>query len=207
MITNRSLRFALGALLLLAPLATVAAQEMSDDMMGNDEGFYVRVSYGVALPATPKIGDTTHKTEIGLLGGQLGFGYAIFGLRPEVSAGYRTATIKDTGGDGSITSLDVIGSVYYDTDGALSLYIGVGGGISSINVTESSGVDPYSAVAPAFQAAAGLGYALTEDLTVTLGYRLTGTLEASFKDKDNKDKGKQDIMLGHSAEVGIRFSF
>ena len=203
MITNRSLRFALGALLLLAPLATVAAQEMSDDMMGNDEGFYVRVSYGVALPAQHEIGTTTHTTEFGFLGGQLGFGYAIFGLRPEVSAGYRVAPIEDTGGKGSITSLDVIGSVYYDTDGALSLYIGVGGGISSINVKENADDDGGSAVAPAFQAAAGLGYALTEDLTVTLGYRLTGTLDTKF----SNDKGNQGITLGHSAEVGIRFSF
>ena len=202
MITNRSLRFALGALLLLAPLATVAAQEMSDDMMGNDEGFYVRVSYGVALPATHKI-DKTLNTEFGFLGGQLGFGYAIFGLRPEVSAGYRTAPIEDTDGKGSITSLDVIGSVYYDTDGALSLYIGVGGGISSITFKENADAESDSAVAPAFQAAAGLGYALTEDLTVTLGYRLSGTLETQF----SNSKDKQGITLGHSAEVGIRFSF
>ena len=203
MITNRSLRFALGALLLLAPLATVAAQEMSDDMMGNDEGFYVRVSYGVALPAQPKIGTTTHETDFGFLGGQLGFGYAIFGLRPEVSAGYRTAPIEDTEGKGSITSLDVIGSVYYDTDGALSLYIGVGGGISSITFKKNAVAESDSAVAPAFQAAAGLGYALTEDLTVTLGYRLSGTLETEF----SNSKDKQGITLGHSAEVGIRFSF
>ena len=202
MITNRSLRFALCALLLLAPLATLAAQETSDDMTGNDDGFYVRASYAVALPASHKIGTTTHDTELGLLGGQLGFGYAVFGLRPEVSAGYRTATIENSGGKGSISSLDVIGSVYYDTDGEISLYIGVGGGISSITVKENAEDTGVSAVAPAFQAAAGLGYALTEDLTITLGYRLTGTLEADFK-----DKGKQETTLGHNVEIGIRYSF
>ena len=202
MITNRSLRFALCALLLLAPLATLAAQEMSDDMTGNDEGFYVRASYAVALPATHEIGTEKHETEVSYLGGQLGFGYAVFGLRPEVSAGYRTATIKDSGGKGSISSLDVIGSVYYDTDGEISLYIGVGGGISSISVKKDAEDKGVSAVAPAFQAAAGLGYALTEDLTITLGYRLTGTLEADFK-----DRGKQKMTLGHNAEIGIRFSF
>ena len=203
MITNRSLRFAICALLLLAPLAALSAQEMSDDMMGNDEGFYVRASYLVTVPVPHKIGTTTYKTEFGFLGGQLGFGYAIFGLRPEVSAGYRVAPIEGTDG-GSISSLDVIGSVYYDTDGDISLYIGLGGGISSITVKKNDDTKAESAVAPAFQAAAGLGYALTEDLTVTLGYRLNGTLEST---EFSNSKDKQEMRFGHSAEVGIRFSF
>ena len=36
-------------------------------------------------------------------------------------------------------------------------------------------------LALAFQAAAGIGYAVTEDLTLTLGYRLTGTMDADFQ--------------------------
>ena len=51
MITNRSLRFALCALLLLAPLATLAAQEMQDDMMKDDGSFYITGAYSAALPA------------------------------------------------------------------------------------------------------------------------------------------------------------
>ena len=32
-------------------------------------------------------------TEIGFLGGQIGVGYAIAGFRPEISVGYRTASV------------------------------------------------------------------------------------------------------------------
>jgi hypothetical protein len=50
MIATRSLRFALCALLLLAPLATLAAQEMQDDMMKDDGSFYISGAYSAALP-------------------------------------------------------------------------------------------------------------------------------------------------------------
>ena len=114
MITNRSLRFAFCALLLLAPLATLAAQDA--DMMKDDGSFYVSAAYGVALPADREIGDDTVSTDLGFLGGRVGVGYSIFGFRPELSAGYRMATIKDSEGKDSVTSMDLIASVYYDVD-------------------------------------------------------------------------------------------
>ena len=51
----------------------------------------------------------------------------------------------------------------------------------------------------AFQGAAGIGYALA---ALTLGYRLTGTLEATFK-----DKSKLGMAVDHNVELGIRYSF
>ena len=98
MITNRSLRFAFCALLLLAPLAALSAQE-TDDMMGSDEGFYISAAYSASLPGERVVMDETLKsdvaigTAIGFLGGQFGVGYAIAGFRPEVSVGYRTASV------------------------------------------------------------------------------------------------------------------
>ena len=96
MITNRSLRFAFCALLLLAPLAALSAQEM-DDMMGSDEGFYISAAYSAALPGERDVLDPANTvsvgTEFGFLGGQFGVGYAIAGFRPEVSVGYRTASV------------------------------------------------------------------------------------------------------------------
>ena len=60
MITNRSLRFALCAFLLLAPLATLAAQEMQDDMMKDDGSFYISGAYSAALPAERDILDQSN---------------------------------------------------------------------------------------------------------------------------------------------------
>lgn len=218
--TNRGLRFALCAGLLLAPLATLPAQ----DMMGmGDEGFYATINYGVSLPAELQFdheSDDKFNTEFGFLGGRLGVGYAIFGFRPELSAGYRVATIKKdsadnqgTGDNFSVTSLDVIASVYYDVDTGTPLtpYVGAGGGMSSITIRRGetgtgAANQPPSAWAIAFQGAAGVGYDLTDALTVTLGYRLTGTLETEFTLAD-KSKSKLKLALGHNGELGLRVRF
>ena len=165
MITNRSLRFALCAFLLLAPLATLAAQESND--MGND-GFYLSASYGVALPAEREILDETPDmsgnfglgTQIGFLGGQIGVGYAIAGFRPEISFGYRTVSIeslkfkkfmgstadavlkqandvfaKEYKITGTVTSLDVAGNVYYDIDTGTEITPYIGVGGGVSNVS------------------------------------------------------------------------
>ena len=59
-----------------------------------------------------------------------------------------------------------------------------------------------SAWSLAFQAAAGVGYSILEELVVSFGYRLTGTTEATFK-SDNRLAG----ALGHHLELGIRYGF
>ena len=236
MITNRSLRFALCALLLLAPLATLAAQEMGD--MQDDEGFYISAAYGATMPGDRDISDeaTTISvgTEFGLLGGRFGVGYGVAGFRPEVSVGYRTATVDSVAVtksalpaaalrlvnsaladvSGTVSSIDLAANVYYDigSGSAFSLYLGVGGGLSLVTVKLDpiAGFDvaPYndSASALSVQAAAGIGYAIMEDLTLTLGYRLVGTMEANFS-KYSTSKAKTGMTLSHTIEAGLRFSF
>ena len=243
MITNRSLRFAFCALLLLAPLAALSAQEM----MESDEGFYISAAYSAALPGERDVLDPTNTvtigTEFGFLGGQFGVGYAIAGFRPEVSVGYRTASIdslklKKLGGfttdavlkpvndvlaeagdkiSGTISSIDVAASVYYDIDtgSEIAPYIGVGGGVSQVTVkaeqtvSQAPGVPREiddSLLAVSFQAAAGIGYAVTEDLTVALGYRLIATLEGNLNKYDTT-KQKTAMTLNHNIELGLRYSF
>ena len=193
-------RFALCAGLLLAPLGILAAQDMGDGTMKDDGSFSISAAYGVALPAELKIDKRTISTDLGFVGGRFGVGYSISGFRPELSAGYRMATIKDQG-DQSVTSIDVIASVYYDVDtgSAIMPYVGIGGGMSNVTVKEGNSKTVW---ALAFQGAAGIGYALMENLTLTLGYRLTGTLEAMFE-----DESKLGMALGHNVELGIRYSF
>ena len=236
MITNRSLRFALCALLLLAPLAALSAQEMDDAMMGNDEGFYITAAYAATMPITREISDDDNTvdfgTELGFLGGRFGVGYGVAGFRPEVSVGYRSAAvdsltvtksnlplslaslnkaIADADISSTISSIDLAANVYYDVTaaGSFSLYLGVGGGMSLITVKmePAAGLDySDSATALSFQAAAGIGYDVMEDLTLTLGYRLVGTTEAKFNKYDTT-KTKTAMTLSHNVEAGLRFSF
>lgn len=199
--TNRSLRFALCAGLLLSPLAALSAQDMGMGM--GDDGFYVSVNYGATFPAQLDFDGAKIDTDFGFLGGRLGVGYAIFGFRPELSGGYRLANIKGNMTNHNVTSIDVIGSVYYDvaTGTPLTPYVGVGGGMSMITIRR--GVNPApSAWAFAFQGAAGVGYSITDSLIATLGYRLTGTTQTTFK-----DHGDLMLALGHTGELGLRFRF
>ena len=196
--TARSLRSTLCACLLLAPLATLAAQEMKDD-----GSFSISAAYGVAFPADRTIDGRTVSTDLGFVSGRFGVGYSIFGFRPELSVGYRMANIKEKG-DQSVTAIDLIAGVYYDVDtgSAITPYVGIGGGMSNVTVKEGNTKTVW---ALAFQGAAGIGYALTEDLALTLGYRLTGTMDADFLEKDGG--GKLKMALGHNVELGIRYSF
>ena len=194
-------RFALCAGLLLAPLGILAAQDMDDGMMKDDGSFSVSVAYGVALPADRTIDGRTISTDLGFVGARFGVGYTIFGFRPELSVGYRMANIEGED-EQSVTSIDLIASVYYDVDtgSAIVPYVGIGAGMSNVTVKEGNDKTVW---AVAFQGAAGIGYALTDDLTLTLGYRLTGTLDADFPD----DGGTLKMALGHNVELGIRYSF
>ena len=189
------LRFAAGALLLLAPLANLTAQEVMEG-----SGVYVSAAYGIALPADRTIGEETLTTEVGLLGGQAGVGLHLFGFRPELAAGYRLANVKDRD-EQSITAIDVIASVYYDLGiGFLvSPYVGIGGGVSQSTVKREKSK---SVLTPAFQGAAGIGFVLG-DLTLTLGYRLRGTTDAEIPDTKELLKAG----LTHSLEAGLRYSF
>lgn len=203
MAITRGLRSALCVCLLLAPLSTLAAQA-NDDTMGGS-GLYVSAAYGVALPTDRKIDDRTVPTDLGLLGGQVGLGFHLLGFRPELSAGYRTATITDSEGKDSLSSLDVIASVYYDVGIGIVIvpYVGVGGGVSQFSITQAG--KGRTAWPLAFQGAAGIGFNLGQ-LTLTLGYRLRGTTAA----KDVKLPDADDLLkmgLTHNAEVGLRYSF
>lgn len=119
----------------------------------------------------------------------------------------------------SVSSLDLGLGVHYDIDTGTPFlpYLGVAGGAS--NVTVALGDAAHTAVsAPAaglnfektdsawalgFQGNAGIGYAASEDIVITLGYRLTGTTEAELA----TSKAKLKLALVHNGEVGLRYIF
>ena len=105
-------------------------------------------------------------------------------------------------------------NVYYDIDTGTEItpYIGVGGGVSNVSFKFKETLTPReyevedSVMALAFQAAAGIGYAVMDELTLTLGYRLIGTLESQFS-KFETSKEKMGMTLNHTVELGLRYSF
>ena len=113
--------------------------------------------------------------------------------------------------DSSISSLDLVAAVYHDIDtGTLvTPYVGVGAGAAQVSVTLKEVSSPAqievsdSAWALAFQGAAGVGFHLLDGLTTSIGYRLTGTTEATFDDSDDRI----GLALGHHVELGIRYRF
>ena len=190
----------------------------------NDDGFFFTLSYGASFPADrefirPDNATLGAKSNVGWLGGRFSLGYAVFGFRPEVSVGYRTASVASAtfevaGSDradalseveGTVGSLDLAAGVYYGLDTGLGItpYLGGGAGMSLVTLTVhghgAADVDTDdSAWAFSFQGAAGIGVAVTERMSVTLGYRLTGTLEAK-----TREQSTLALALIHSAELGF----
>lgn len=181
-------------LLLVFPVAAVPEQEMPHDISGGG-GLYGSVSYVATLPAN---------TQFGVLGGRISGGRATNGSRQELSFGYHLAPVKEVSGPRSgsgpgdarestivMTRLDVMGGVYCDfgTNTRLIPYIGVGAGVTFVGHTRVLVLVPL----PALQGAAGIGYAVTEAMHLTLGYRMHGLLFPP--------------LLYHQVEAGVRFRF
>ena len=246
--THRRLRFALCALLVSAPLTTLAADNHGMFSAGS---FYASLNWDVAFSAQrdlalldddkKELAVTNIDTGFGFLGAQIGVGYAISGFRPEVYGAYRRTpvtgvTIKTIGetevkdddprnltldkvtwDNSAVSSLDLGLGVHYDIDTGTPLlpYLGIAGGASNITVTLADAAvtglkslvpnaqKSESAWAFGFQGDAGIGYAVTDDVVITLGYRLTGTTEVELPTSNTKLR----LALIHNGGVGPRYVF
>ena len=129
----------------------------------------------------------------------------------------------------SVTDLGLLANVSYDIDTGTPIvpYLGIGLGASSITAKvevevqldlSSLGGPPIkrtlereaSQWALAYQATAGVGYALTEALTIGLGYRLAGGTEAEFDWNTVEDEVIEKLKaaaLTHNIELGVVFRF
>lgn len=182
------------------------------------------------------------------IGGGVAAGYTMEGIRVELeglyskldvdNTGYTTsgdekvfgtvmaakATVKDEvrGTNEGFTHIAAMINAYYDVDLGMedipvSPYIGIGAGLSMTNFI---GASHYK---PAYQAKAGVSYAVTPEIKLYAGYRYFGVYGSEFKDvelvktadgtdraKDTKEKLTltQDGVLGqHGVEAGLTFHF
>jgi opacity protein-like surface antigen len=84
------------------------------------------------------------------------------------------------------------------TESIVSVY--VGGGVGFMNVKLSNSALSVNDSVFAWQIGAGLGFALTKQLTLDLGYRLLVTSDLEYKG------GKAEYVTGN-IRAGLRFEF
>ena len=178
--------------------------------------------------------------DIGLLGLRAAAGYRLFVVRIEGEVSYRQLQLSDVEyasypgrDDASIESLNESIEVESGHLNALNLMVNVwldinigggfkpylGGGVGRGQLTLGSEIQipgttqeflDSSAWAFAYQVGAGIGYELVPGLTVSLGYRLTGTTTAELA-WNAINSGTDEILrtgpLHHSIDLGLRYEF
>lgn len=131
-------------------------------------------------------------------------------IKNDVSSLKGFGTSFDATGDVSVAAL--MANLYYDinTDSKWKPFLGAGFGYAnvSINNVGASGViiADDSAGAFAYQLKAGIGYAFTDSLDGTLGYRFFGTGDADFIDTSGLAFESEGLQT-HIIEVGVRYRF
>jgi len=159
------------------------------------------------------------------VGGAVGYNFAGMGLPVRAEAEYLyhdqfkySATNSTTGAFSSKIDIHtVFANFYYDfkTSTAFTPYIGAGLGVAWINQKVAStftGWTPtvsdgnYDTTNFAWNVGAGVGYSLTSNIVVDLGYRYT-----SFGDAKSVDNGRISYrakdLNSHEALLGLRYQF
>lgn len=198
---------------LVALASPVAAQE----------GPYVGGAVGYSFPESI---DSSIGVEAGIDDGYAvigAVGYGFNGFRAELEGSYRESSVDEARGlgftvpvAGEVSALSAMANVYLDPSfqlGPLQPYIGAGAGISrfeaqDIEAVGVQGLGPISAdqTGFAYQFMAGAGFRVSEQATLTAGYRYfaTPSIETTMA-----PFGPVEIDgLGlHSVEVGFRSRF
>lgn len=160
----------------------------------------------------------TSELDTGMMG-SVGIGHTFGGFRAEgeftyiqndVSSLKAFGTSVDASGD--ISAAALMANIYYDFNADSKWKPFIGGGIGyarlGIDNLEAGGITiaDDSAGAFAYQLKAGIGYAFTESLDGTLGYRFFGTGDADFVDAAGFPF-TSDGLQTHVIEVGVRYRF
>jgi OOP family OmpA-OmpF porin len=213
----RGLRAATAALALsvFAAGITPAAARMTD-MSG--DGFYVFGAIGANSPRDSELKSPGASQEAefdnGLtLAGGMGYAYGN-GIRAELELAVRDNDIdiiNGLGASGDITSIALMGSLYYDFDTGSKFkpFIGGGLGLAHIDagrVTPTTGAsinDSYNALAG--QVAAGVSYAMTDNLDLTLAYRYFIAPKVHLENSAGTTVDTEYRV--HEIMFGVRFTF
>ena len=196
-------------------------------------GSYVSVFAGVAFPVTASGGysDSTFDADFQtgyIVGGALGTHLAP-NLRGEIELSYvshnvsGTLTVHTSGGasqpttdTGGLSTLYLLGNLWYDIDtgGGITPYVGGGAGLAVVmpnNFAFGSGGEVFStaAVALAGQLGVGVKFQLADNMTVDLGYRAKGVFNATLV--PNSGTGTNNATAVHyidqTVQLGLTVGF
>lgn len=203
--------------------SSVFAVEDAEVATPSKEGYYLSGNAGMSWLEDADIerdfnnGSAKAEYDTGFLfGGAFGYDFGMF--RTEAEFGYRENdmdTFKDVSIDGiyigdlpasgKITTLSYLINSYIDfeNDSYVTPYIGGGLGIADINLNDLRVNDKHfdkDDTVFAYQAAAGLGYDIDENLTLDVGYRY-------FATEDPKIDGLDEEYNDHNISFTVRYKF
>lgn len=173
-------------------------------------GSYVLGGAGLSLLEDARdrgAANTTHEFDPGWTGlGAVGYAFAN-GLRLEGELGYRRNGVDN--GPGNASAWSLMGNALYDfnTGTRFTPYVGVGVGGARLNfnnvATGGTTVDDGDTVV-AYQGLAGVGYQVTTNLSVDLGYRYFTTEKPRFSSSAGTVESDYD---DHAVVLGLRYQF
>jgi opacity protein-like surface antigen len=167
-------------------------------------GPYVGGNAGAVFLSDSTLGSADLKFDtgygLGLLGG---FDFGTYRLEGEFA--YRKNDNKEITGDTSSVALMANG--YYDFRMVSPTFVPyIGGGLGFARVSEKATIIDDSDMVFAYQFATGVGFAISKELTLDLGYKYFATTDPSFEVSGSGAKIDVEYK-SHNLFLGARFSF
>ena len=169
------------------------------------EGLYVRGIAGATFPTDTTIsGDTLDSYEIEydtgwLLGAAVG-NVLNNNVRVEGEFAYSKSDVDKWDGQ-VVVDIDMevwsfLVNCYYDiqTDSPVTPFIGGGIGVANVDLNVQG--DSADATVFAYQASAGIGYAVNDSVTIELGYRYMGTSAPEYENNIEGEHGSHNVYGG-----------
>jgi opacity protein-like surface antigen len=125
--------------------------------------------------------------------------------------GFLNTTIQNEGTStsGSVKMFTFMANGWYDFNpmGAWKPYVGGGLGVAHAhsNIVDDDGTLNASQFLFAYQLGAGIGYALNQNVTLSLDYRFLGTTPLSMPFNVQNEQGMTSPIHSHSLMLGARF--
>lgn len=205
----------------LAAIAAAGFVAVNSTAHAADEGWYVSGQAGISALTDSELDDPTGV--LAALGTEVEFdpGFSIAGavgyhwhkFRVEGEVGYAVSDIDrftilgiglPSGGDVDVISFMANAFRDFDLDSAWSINVGAGLGVANVSINDPSilgfalGDDDDTAFA--YQLGAGIGYAFTRSMTVSLDYRFFSTPGLEFSGVD----AEYDNNI---FRIGVRYLF
>ena len=169
------------------------------------EGAYIGGQLGIAFLDDSELSDQFESVDLEFdpdiaVGGILGYDYGLLRFEGEVI--YRTNdldSIDNMKVSGDSSSLGFLVNIYrkIETDTPFSLYFGGGIGFADLDLEiDGSDFDDDDRVL-AYQFGAGIGFSMSDVVTIDLGYRYFATEEADWEFEElDSDHSSHDFLLG-----------